>query len=424
MTHFLEIGRRKFVVGLFWQSLSRPRDLKREAAELSQRIDVDLMVLRRGPEVAQAGFAQSRDGARAGMASLAAAVAHGVAQSGTSFDGGQAPRSWLGAFELPDGGWAYFAVRDDGFLPNGDFHGTRDEVFDRLLGDYGVGGWSMVIGDPSLAEQGFHGFHARKLEDLLVTRRGRISVDRQWQLRPVQRKLPWKRLLLLAVLPLLLLGAFAAVLLNHQAQQREKALAEARARMAAKQAAAAVAVHPWPSQALPPEFVRACLAEFRHPHAGGWQLEEFACVPGQVTHAWTRGNSHAGHLLADVPDAVVDLSGDKASMRAAVSHAKGTDETLKPAKDVLVPLLVKHQQVGFGLELANAPPPPPPPPPPPGSAASAPPRPDWQTFTFVARPRGVPPQELAQVLALPGVRTNKLAWRQGEWILEGVIYAK
>ena len=77
--HIIQIDKARFVCGLFWQSLSRPRELQREAVELGRKIGSDLMVVRRDQSTAQAGYAQSSDGAARTLYSLGAAVSKTVA---------------------------------------------------------------------------------------------------------------------------------------------------------------------------------------------------------------------------------------------------------------------------------------------------------------------------------------------------------
>jgi hypothetical protein len=109
----IEIRKRKYVCGLFWQSLSRPRELRSEAVELARKLNFDLLVLRKDLGVAQAGFASSREGAHTGMLSLGAIVASTLAAKGIHQDGRQQPAaSWLAALRLDEHRWAYFAVRD------------------------------------------------------------------------------------------------------------------------------------------------------------------------------------------------------------------------------------------------------------------------------------------------------------------------
>ena len=128
----IEIRKRKYVCGLFWQSLSRPRELKSEAVELARKLNFDLLVLRKDLGMAQAGFASSREGAGKGMLSLGAIVASTVAAKGLHHDGRSQPAtSWLAAFRIDEQRWAYFAVRDESFLPAGDFAGSKDEVLER-----------------------------------------------------------------------------------------------------------------------------------------------------------------------------------------------------------------------------------------------------------------------------------------------------
>jgi hypothetical protein len=418
--HVIEIGRRKFVCGLFWQSLSRPRELRKEAVELAGRIDFDLMLLHREHGVAQAGYAHSEEGAQAGMYSLAVAVAAGIARRGAQFDGSrQLPHSWLGAFELPDGQWAYFAVRDDAFLPNGDICASREEVLERLLGDYGLGGWNVVIGEASLEDHGFHNYDAVRLDELLPARRGRVKVVRQWMLGRVRRRLPRKRAAIAGLATVLLIAAAGFWWWRQREDERARAFERVRTQLAAKQAAAAAVPHPWPTRPLPTVFVRACVEHMEFVAVGGWQLEEFACSPGQSMHYWTRGASTVSHLLGVVPDAVVELDGEKASFRRDLASGPSTDERLLSSREVLMPLVGRLQDMGLVpiVTAVVAPPP--------QAAASGPPlKPDWQTFNFKVKTAGVPPADVAEAVSLPGVRLNKLAYRGEEWTIEGVIYAK
>lgn len=427
-THVVEIGRRKFVGGLFWQSLAKPRELRKEAVELAGRIEADLFVLRRDAGVAQAGYAHSQDGAQPGMASLAAALAAAVAARGVALEGRrQPPHHWLGAFELPGGPWLYLAVRDDGFLPNGDFCGTREEVQDRLLQDYGLGGWNAVVGEASLEAHGFHNYEAARLDELLPVKRGGIKLRREWLLQPVRRKAPWR-----VIVPVVLvLGALAAGALawwSHlREQEREAALEKARRQLAARQAEAQKLPHPWPLKPLPEAYARACRDRLRHVAPAGWHLEEFSCTAGQATHVWTRGLSNVAWLRERLPDAVVELAGDRATLRQDFSAGAGTDEALALARDAIVPFMGEAQRMGLGVVLTPAPVPPPPPPPAGMAQLGAAPKPqppDWQAFNFTLKAGGVPPTAIAARLARPGVRFNKISYRKGEWQIEGTIYAK
>jgi hypothetical protein len=430
--YITQIEKHRFVCGLFWQSLSRPRELKKEAIDLAKKIDFDLLVLRKDQTTAQAGFAQSRDGARRTLYSLAAAVAKTLALDGAHYDGRQQPvHKWLGAFKLPDGKWAYFAVRDANFLPNGDFAGTKEEVLERLHGDYGLGGWNVVIGDASLEEFGFHNFNAKRIEDLLPhTRSGQLRVFSWWALRPTKRKITWQ--------PVAMLGFFALVVLSFvgaaywqkyqqkkQEEEQQRAIEAARQKMLGN-SAPSLLPHPWADKPAPQLAVQTCVDQFSHVAVGGWQLDEFVCTADQASYSWSRQNSTIDLLLGQIPEAVVDLTGDKATYSTRLILGKGRDEALLGQKELLEPVLSQLQLLRLSPTVTFVPPPPPPPPKSslPGAGKNELPQPDWKTFSFSLNAGGLPPVEVATILSQPGIRVDKLVYRGGAWSIEGVMYAK
>ncbi|MBJ7311955.1 type 4b pilus protein PilO2 [Rugamonas sp. CCM 8940] len=424
MTVYLtSIGKQRFVCGLFWQSLSRPRELEQEARALARKMAFDLMLLRSEHGAAQAGFAQSGAAARRGLPSLAAAVCKAVASEGAFYDGRQQRvHNWLGAFKLPDGMWAYFAVRDANFLPNGDFAGSKEEVLERLHGDYGLGGWNVVIGDAELAEYDFHNFNPRQLLDLLpLGKGGQPRRRREWALRAVERRLDWRHAAAAGAV-LLLLGAAGYAWWQQQLRQRaaaEKARA-AEAELALHGGARAPR-HPWAGRALPQPLAQACVERLTLPTAGGWQLDDYICEASQFSYTWSRQGSTIDYMLASVPAAVIDLSGEKAVYSAALAPPAGPDETLLEQRALLEPLLSRLQLVGLAPKLSRVPAAPPPPP---VEGQAAPLAPDWKAFTFTLAAAGLPPLEVAAMLSQPGVRIDKLIYRAGAWSIEGVMYAK
>jgi hypothetical protein len=424
----IQIGRHKFICGLFWQSLSRPRELAREAADLARKIDCDLVVLRREYSTAQAGFAQGADGPRQALYSLAAAVASRVARDGAHYDGESQPvHNWLAAFRLPDGNWAYFAVRDANFLPNGDFAGTREEVFERLHGDYGLGGWNLVIGDAELEPYGFHNFSEKRIEDVLgEPGGGALKVNKAWLLRPTEARVSPRKLAAgAAVCALLALaaGLGARQYRAHQEQQRLAAEAELLRQVELNRPKALAAPHPWRLAEAPSGVARRCVDGLAFLTAGGWSLTEYSCGDGEQRYTWTRQDSTVGFLLAQVPRAVVDLGGDAATYARPFQIGAGADEALLTQQALLSGLQSRLQLMNLGLRLTLQAPPAPAP-----AAPGAPPQgtiaPDWRTYRYVIGPVGVSPLEVAAMLESPGIRLEKLRYRAGVWFLEGVIYAK
>ena len=424
--HVIQIGKHRFAGGLFWQSLSRPRELRKEAAELGRRLKFDLLVLRQDHGTAQAAFANTSDGVKGGMLALGAVVSKAVAAEGAYYDGRQQPApSWLGALRLPDGRWAYFAVREQNFLPTGDFVGTKAEVVERLSSDYALGGWNVVFADEELREIGFHNFVAKGIEDFFPRKRnGDIRVHRWWAMQPLA---PQRRLMLAAAaaVALAVAGCGWTIYQRHESE-RAMASAMAAARKATGNGPALPPPHPWPTQALPIDFVQACVSKFQHLSPGGWPLEGFECGPTLATHAWKRGDSIVSQLLETVPDAAVDIGGNQARLAQPLgAPASRRDEVLQPAREVLASVASGLQWRGLAPQIAAVPHPRAAAPQGPAALGHRPAAaPDWQTFRLGVKTQGMPPQAVLAALDRPGVRLTKLSFNREDWSIEGVIYAK
>lgn len=423
--HITQIHNRKFICGLFWQSLSRPRDLLREAAELAGKIDSDLLVLRNQHGNAQAGYAHTRDGARRGAYSLAAAISKAMIADGNNIDDGKQPaNNWLAAFKLPDDMWAYFAVRDGNFLPNGDFAGTREEVIERLLGDYALGGWNIVVGDAELEALGFHLFAVRTIQELLTgKKKDQIQIRKWWALRPVKRQLTPLHLMAIAAIAILLViaGMFSWTIYKHKKEQQERDLAieVARQKMLGK-ALPGQMPHPWPTAPLPLPMAKACVEKLKWIAPGGWTLDEFDCSAQLASYKWSRGGSTTGYLLAQLPKALVDINGDKASYSEPLALPAGGDEMLQNAEQLLRPLQTRFQLLEMPLKVALVPIPKPMP----GTEHKDAPLPDWQTFSLKVNAGGMPPLEIAAIFDKPGIRIQKISYHASAWTFEGIIYVK
>lgn len=423
----IESRRRKYVCGLFWQSLSQPRELKAEAVELARRLNFDLLVLRKDLGVAQAGFASTREGAHKGMLSLGALVASTIAVKGFQLDGRQQPAgSWLGAFRLDGERWAYFAVRDESFLPSGDFAGTRAEVLERLYADYGLGGWNAVFGDPELAEHGFHHFNPARLDEILPQSQGRrLWLASAWELVPVERS---RRQMLVAGGAGVLAVAIGASIVWHRQRAaeerlaRERALQTAQQRLAAEQASQ-VPPPPWLDRPTPSDLARACIERLDKLSPGGWRLDEYTCSETQRSYAWSRADSNVAYLLEHAPAATVELGAEKARLAEPLSVKAAPNEEALPATRLLPDLAARIQKLGLRVAV-KAPATPAPPPSLPGVRQLAPPAPDWRAYAFSLQSQGLPLAELAAALSQPAVRVKTMTYRQGEWFVEGVAYAK
>lgn len=425
--HITQIGKYRFVCGLFWQSLSRPRELMKEASELGKKIDSDLMILRKDHATAQAGFANTRDGVRRMMYSLGAIVSKTIAIEGAHYDGQTQPvHNWLGAFKLPDGMWAYFAVRDANFLPNGDFAGSKEAVLERLYSDYGLGGWNVVFGDVELEDYGFHNFNVKSIEQLIPHKKdGQIKTYGWWKLLPVERQTSRLKLALFLLLLLAAFGSASYGWRKYQIMQEQKRIAQLEAerlRLAGNSSPISLP-HPWSSQPLPPALIAACLQKFVYRVTAGWSLDEYRCTSNSVTHSWSRKDSSIALLREQIPNAEIDVGGDKAKLTEVLILKEGGDEKLLGFKELVEPVMAKLQLMNIGLSLSKVVFPPPAQPQ--TTATGEPqPQPDWQTYSFNVSAAGWSPGDIESIINRPGIRISNLSYRNGEWLIEGNLYAK
>lgn len=420
--HTITVGRHKLVCGLFWQSLSRPRELALEARALALKIDADLMVLRKDHTMAQAGYAHTRDGARRGQASFACVVAARLAQEPAFCNGQrQAPHNWLGAFRLADGMWAYVAVRDLNFLPSGDFAGTREQVLERLHGDYALGGWNRVAGEPELEGLGFHDFVPLGLDTLLAPGGAKPLQSPRWARLDTVRQPARRRLWMVGAASACALALAAGALYQrHSAQQLRELQQQAfEAMQRDTPPAPPPPPPPWHAQAPATDLVRRCMARLRHLAPGGWELEQFQCAGDSALHTWRRGESHLGLLLAALPEAQIDASGERASLSEALEPGTLRSEDLVPGAQARRALQELWQRLGLTGQVVEQPPPATP-----GTDGVAPPPPPWTTHTVSVALDRLAPQALPAMLDMPGLRISNITYRAGAWSLEGVLYAK
>ncbi|RDU96764.1 type 4b pilus protein PilO2 [Trinickia dinghuensis] len=433
-TQVIQIDRQRFICGLFWQSLSRRHELRAEAIELAARLNFDAMVLRIDRTFAGVGFASTKEGAQVGLPSLGALVSKAIATEGAFYDGRQqsAP-NWLGAFSLPDGRWAYFAVRDGAFLPNGDWAGTSEEVFERLHSDYSLGGWNVVIGDAQLEVQGFHNFYPRRIEDMIPRRGGKPHLPRWLNLRRVSRQVSRRTLAVAALAAALIAGGalgFQAYRRHALEVAREQAFEQMRAQLLRHpptQSAPSKPVHPWATEPSPEVFVRACLNRFSNLAPGGWQLDEYDCRASNVSYSWSRDGSNVAMLMAIEPRAVIDNDGDHATYVEPLALPAGGDDAIESIRRVRLRMLSAFQLLGVNFAFA------------PQAAGvqqkgrvsqtldklhvgGAPPPPGWHSWRISANLGDVWPGSVIHYLDEPGVRIEKLSYKSGQWSLDGVLY--
>jgi hypothetical protein len=79
------------------------------------------------------------------------------------------------------------------------------------------------------------------------------------------------------------------------------------------------------------------------------------------------------------------------------------------------PIISDMQHIGIGFRIASLAPP---------AAAARTPVPQWQAYSFSCDSRALAPTAVAGLLDRPGVRIDRIAYRTGQWSIEGVMYVK
>jgi hypothetical protein len=179
---------------------------------------------------------------------------------------------------------------------------------------------------------------------------------------------------------------------------------------------------PWLAAAKPKSLANACIGGFGYLTAGGWRLDDYLCTPAGASFMWSRQESTVGFLLAEVPDASVDLNGNKAALLRPLHVPPGGQETLLARKDLIEPIITRLQLLDISPKITRLAAPPPPAGP--KGASMPPPKLDWESYAFTFNAGSLPPGEVAEVLNRPGIRLSKLTYHTGEWSFEGVMYAK
>ena len=423
-------GKTTFVMGLFWQALAKPRELKKEALEIAERNDCNLYLIRAIDGIAQTGLASSSSGYAQGSVSLAAAIASGIGEKGLVINGGRVrASSWMGAFDLGNSQWAFVAVRDNAIMPTGDVLGSKEQVIDLLEQNYGLGGWSAVVGSEEIGAR-FHNFVGATINDFLpVKGNGQIKVDQNLVLKSIVFKVNKRIVLACTLLSLAIAGAgfgFHKWKEARDQREREEAMERVRAALAAKQPIPTKLAHPWASIPLPRDVVEACEGGAVILTPGGWKLTGYNCTSSDIKYAFKRGRSTISWLLEVLPEAKVDGTGETASLVRPLRFIEKTDEALLPAEPMKLDILDSGQKIGVKVEITEELPPPPKQKLPGEQLLSTQeePKPEWRTFNFKFGPTKIQPSVVIGTMERPGMRITQIVKHEGQWLLTGAFYAR
>ncbi len=274
-----------FVTGLYWMPLKSVRNPMAEAKKIGKDQGMEMVAIRQGRTVLQAGFAPKSKRPLKGMYSLAASLA------------GVLGDNWIGVFQLGPDSYALIAVHDGAVLPGRDTIGTRDQVEHLFRQTY-----SLVASDANgqfnkhgktIAPADFEaGAEHVTLDDLLPP----AALKKSYRLRPLTLGLTPNEIALgvvaIAALAGLAYGGWWWMEKREEDQRQADLLAAQQAQNAATAEAAASLPRPWVTTPQVETVLKACSAFWNDtPLAlGGWRFEAGKCAPGQAMASYRRND--------------------------------------------------------------------------------------------------------------------------------------
>lgn len=414
----VKVGRQTYAVGLLWQPSPSGRiaqAAREAAAQPGQQSDFYCVrAASKSVTIPQYGLAQSTQGHKAGMATLAASLANAQ------------PGSWAGAFRLREGTWIV-VVRDDLIAPDGDVLFDNDEAArDRLLQEVSLGGVQRIYAPDGWAVPGSDPTPLPLL----------LQDKAECRLQPV--RLPMRLIIYGAAAgAVVLLVIFLA--LQWQAEQerieQEQTAAQIRAQQEAiKNGPVSKMMNKWewpPAdqcyerkwEKAPPshDVVATCRDMLSKVQAAqlGWRRGTAMCTDNKLTITWLRNKDVNGVVP---PESIIkeDLSMATQNSHGATSPARGVEPLMR---EVDLSALMVHDEWPVGVmrlpddapivqppaDMKDPPPPPPPP---------------WHKRGIKYSGK-VPPWEMWRYFdGVTGLILDKITWDGSIWTFEATIYEK
>lgn len=428
----VKINGKDFVVGLMWEALQRPRSYMAEAREIGKRDSMDIVAIRLGLSMIQAGFVRKGNGVTKGMYSLASALAGQIKQE-----------SWIGAFHLPNGKYALVAVHGGLIVPGCDVIGDLDDIRNLLVEKDSQR--KIMEFDKVYHPEDFQ-YRGAPLDIGELLAPG--AMRKEYALKPLTFGLTKREIIYLGC------GAVAALSMAigyaqwtsyqereaakeayRQEQIRQQKLAELNARAGAEQPVQALA-HPWAAMPGVEDFLNGCQGAINSlPLAiGGWTFESALCNSATVESVFARtGKTTFNDFIAATqgkfPAPPVLLKGaDRAGLGDEIKLGAGGDDQLLAFEELQAVFTTHMQKLDLKADIVEVRVALPAPKAlPGGETVPQPPAPDWKKFSFsLTSPHT--PQFIFSGLNLQGVRLAEVSVvRQGHelsWSLKGEIYAR
>ncbi|AUA59843.1 MULTISPECIES: type 4b pilus protein PilO2 [Achromobacter] len=429
----ISAGSKSLVSGLYWQTLSQPQKVMKEAREIGKRDGMDIVAIRRLPTIIQAGFVRKQAGVQKGMFSLASIVADLLLRK----EGQSTLDPLIAAFAVGDGRFAIVAFKDGGVVPDSDVvFQTLEQAQEAVRALYALlsskGKEVTVYAPPELEFGGDASVTLAALEK---------AAAREHKLKPLRFGLSRREWVLVAATVLALISSAIAfyVWSEHERERQERLEQLRQAELArvkldsGQNVLPAALVHPWTTTPSVPAMIAHCEHAARSAplYVSAWELKGLNCRPSGFEAAYVRLpratvlDFRAAAASAFSPGATVSIQADanQATVRVISKAPAGGDDEMADI-GFRVDSLVSHLQKQI-IPITVSPKAPPSPGELGSQGTTQPP--DWATATFEIT-SDWPADSIFKGFDTRGVRlleqSTTIKERKLSYSMKGEIYGK
>ncbi|MBE0471430.1 MAG: type 4b pilus protein PilO2 [Methyloprofundus sp.] len=410
----IQLGKNRFVAGLYWQPFYNKKDVKTLAKEAHAAFSVEIKS-RSSDRPSLVGFASKAQSKKLkkrhySLGSIVYEYALGLFEEPGLFNNSNI----VAVLALPDDLFMLVMISEGLILKEvvGDQDAIRDEL-DSALGI--LQNTIKLVPDETWSSDG----RVVITDDLIAD----IKL-KSHALNPLSASS--QQVLSLVLMASLSIGGY---LIYDQYQQAEyqRLLELAKERQKQNQQDVEVKVIlPWEEKPEPKTLWAACEKTFSkiNPYPVGWKYSAMGCNESGATVSWIREFGLVADLLSAHPEAVVEHDGNKAVDN--IQHAEEAQHRTQPAK--LDNLMRKHEAInrinnlaqtyGFDLKVQAA------------NAKDLPgqlnkPTAQHQIINIEITTSLLPVQNVLQLLTSPGLVIDQFATSEtGVWIIKGALYVR
>lgn len=412
----IQIGKNRFIAGLYWQPFYNKKDVKTLAKEASAAFSVEIKS-RSSERPGLVGFASKKQSKKFkkrhySLGSIAYEYASGLFDEPNRFN----ESNIVAVLALPEPDDIFMLVMISEGLILKEVVGSQEIIRDELDSALGIlQNTIKLVPDDSWSSDG----HIISIDDLIADIKLKPHALHPLSASPQQ---------VLALLLMISMSIGGYLIYDHYQQAEYQRLLElAKERQKQKQQEEQVKVaYPWEEKPLPKVIWAACEKTISkiNPYPVGWEYSAMGCNQSGATVSWVREFGLVADLLSAHPEAIVEHDGNKAVDN--IQHAEEIQHRTHPAK--LDNLMSKHdainhinnlaQSYGFNLKIQAT------------NSKELPgqpnkPKPQYQVINIEVTTSLLPVQDVLQLLSSPGLVIDQFATSEaGVWIIKGALYVR